>query len=284
MNTVFGKKIKQTQGFLDNGTRIPVTVIAAYDAVVTDVKSNDKHGYSALQLGVGTRKKGNKALLGHVKKSNLTQVPFLMQEVRLDEVSLAQGDVIKPEEVLRPGDIIDVTGVSKGKGFAGGVKRYHFRGGPRTHGQSDRERAPGSIGQTTTPGRVYKGKKMAGNMGRDQVTVKNLVVVDVNPTLKTILVKGLVPGILKSTVEITKVGEVKEKNFVPLLRTLEETPVEEVVEAPVVETPVEEPTTEAEAPVEVVPAEEQKTEETIEDVTSTVEADETKTEEKEEVK
>ena len=115
---------------------------------------------------------------------------------------------------MQPGDIIDVTGISKGKGFAGGVKRFHFKGGPRTHGQSDRERAPGSIGQTTTPGRVYKGKRMAGKMGHETVTVKNLMIVDVLPD--SILVKGVVPGIPDSLLVIKKVGE--KKKFVPMLR------------------------------------------------------------------
>jgi large subunit ribosomal protein L3 len=238
MNTIFGTKMKQTQGFLENGRRVPLTFIQALDAVVTDVKTTEKHGYAALQVGLGQRKKANKALLGHVKKANLTQVPFLMKEIRVEDSTLQAGETIKPEDVLKVGDIIDATGMSKGKGFAGGVKRYHFRGGPRTHGQSDRERAPGSIGQGTTPGRVYKGKKMAGNMGHETVTVKNLIVVDVDSHTKVIAVSGLVPGILKSMIELTKVGEVKEKNFVPLLKDKEEVAVEEIIaveEAQVVE-------------------------------------------------
>lgn len=116
----------------------------------------------------------------------------------------------KAAEDLEPGDIVDVIGVSKGKGFAGVVKRHHFKGGPRTHGQSDRERAPGSIGQTTTPGRVYKGKRMAGRMGQNRVTIKNLRVVSVDGELLT--VKGLVPGAAKSKVAIRKVREEEAKD------------------------------------------------------------------------
>lgn len=115
---------------------------------------------------------------------------------------------------LKAGDLVDVIGISKGKGFAGVVKRHHFKGGPRTHGQSDRERAPGSIGQTTTPGRVYKGKRMAGHMGHSRTTIKNLQVVDVEENKNTLLIKGLVPGPVKSRVFIKKVGE--DKKFVPL--------------------------------------------------------------------
>ena len=239
MNTIFGTKINQTQKFLENGTRIPVTVVQALDNPVVAVKTTELHGYQAVQVGYGARKKATKALTGHVKKANFDAVPSMLKEIRvIDEVTVQPGDVVKVEETLAPGDIVDVTGQSKGKGFAGGVKRYGFGGGPRTHGQSDRERAPGSIGQTTTPGRVYKGKKMAGRMGNEQVTVQNLVVVDVDSDSKTILIKGLVPGILGSVVRITKTGEVKEKNFVPLHKVSESQPeveeldVTESVEAP----------------------------------------------------
>lgn len=260
MNTVFGTKIEQTQKFLENGTRIPVTVIRAMDTTVLEVKSPEKNGYQAVQLGMGSRKKASQTLLGHVKKANLSTAPSLIREVRLsDEATLQVGDSVVLEETLQPGDIVSVTGQSKGKGFAGGVKRYGFGGGPRTHGQSDRERAPGSIGQTTTPGRVYKGKKMAGRMGNEQVTVQNLVVVDIDPATKTVLVKGLVPGILGSTVQLTKTGEVKEKNFVPLLKA-EEPQVEEAT--PVENVLVEEPAQEvAEAAPEVVETPEEVKEE-----------------------
>ena len=123
------------------------------------------------------------------------------------------GTEINLADIFTPGDIVDVTGISKGKGFAGGVKRWNFKGGPRTHGQSDRERAPGSIGQTTTPGRVYKGKKMAGRMGQDTVTVKNLEVIGITDD-GVLLIKGLVPGSVNSIVVVKKMGT--NKKFVPL--------------------------------------------------------------------
>lgn len=251
MNTLLGKKIQQTQGFLENGVRIPVTVVAASDNPVLGIKNYTT--YSSLLVGFGKRKKPTKALLGIAQKANLADVPAVIREVRVDEVSVQPGESITVTDVFKPGDIVDVTGQSKGKGFAGGVKRYHFKGGPRTHGQSDRERAPGSIGQTTTPGRVYRGKRMAGNMGDEQVTVKNLVVIDVNEANKTLLLKGLIPGIVGSIVKITKTGEVKEKNFVPLFKLTEpEAAVEETVEEVVTE-----PEVAAETPEAVVPATEE---------------------------
>jgi large subunit ribosomal protein L3 len=182
------------------------------------LKTQETDGYTAIQIGFGSKKssKLTKPLVGHLKKSG-ERSPLFLREIRLeDEAELPQvGETLKVAEILAPGDIVWVTGTSKGKGFAGGVKRYGFRGGPKTHGQSDRERAPGSIGQTTTPGRVYRGKRMAGNMGNEQVTVKNLVVVSVNPEEKTIMLAGLVPGIMGSYVKVVKMGS--KKKFTPLL-------------------------------------------------------------------
>jgi hypothetical protein len=141
----------------------------------------------------------------------------------------AVGDVIKASEVFKSGDVINVTGISKGKGYAGGVKRHHFKGGPRTHGQSDRERAPGAIGSTTTPGRVYRGKRMAGKMGNEQVTVKNIRIVAVDDNF--ILVKGLVPGGRNTLLILKKVGE--DKKFVPLYAEKINVPVEPKTEVKV---------------------------------------------------
>lgn len=220
MHTIIGRKVSQSQKFLTDGTRIPVTRIAVADNAVVAVKNIEKHGYQAVQLGFGARKKPSKALVGHVKKANIDTVPFVIREVRFVDGSIDvlpnAGDMIKAQDVFKQGDIIQVTGTSKGKGFAGGVKRYGFHGGPRTHGQSDRERAPGSIGQTTTPGRVYKGKRMAGNMGRERTTVKNLVVVSVNDQTKEVLVSGLVPGSIGTVVIVKKIGEMSDKKFIPL--------------------------------------------------------------------
>lgn len=199
IHALIGKKTDQTQQFLENGTRIPVTHIAMLGNPVIAIKTKEKAGYTAVQLGFGAKK---------------DTAPYFLREVRMSdgEVAMQVGDVIKPSDVFAPGDIVDVSGISKGKGYAGVVKRYHFKGGPRTHGQSDRERAPGSIGQTTTPGRVYKGKRMAGNMGNENVTVKNLQVVAVSED--HLLIKGLVPGPKNNIVMVTKRGT--NKKFVPL--------------------------------------------------------------------
>lgn len=220
MHTILGKKQTQTQTFLTDGTRVPVTVVEVKNNPVTLVKTLDKDGYIAVQLGYGMRKHANKASLGHTKKgASLDYAPYFLAEVRLDSATKADelprpGDSIPVASVLEAGDIVNVTGISKGRGFAGVVKRHHFRGGPRTHGQSDRERAPGSIGQTTTPGRVYKGKRMAGKMGNDKVTVRNLEVVDV--TNDGVLIKGVVPGVRGGYVVIKKVG--KNKKHVPVVK------------------------------------------------------------------
>lgn len=216
MQGIIGKKVDQMQGFLSDGTRVPITEISVADVMVVGMRKKDKNGYSALQLGIGTKKHPTKGEQGIARGAKLETTPLFLREVAVDsEEGLPElGSVVNPTEVLKPGDIIDVIGVSKGKGYAGVVKRHHFKGGPRTHGQSDRERAPGSIGQTTTPGRVYKGKRMAGRMGVARVTLKNLQVLDITNT--KILIKGLVPGAKNSIVLLKKVGETKK--FVPLYK------------------------------------------------------------------
>lgn len=230
MQSLIGQKKVQSQRFLENGARIPVTLIDVKDNVVMAIKSEDKDSYQAVQLGYGAKKKANKAELGHAKKgANLENAPKFLKEVRIknvEEVLPEVGAVLNPAEVFEPGDMINVTGISKGKGFAGGVKRWGFRGGPKTHGQSDRHRAPGSIGQGTTPGRVYKGKKMAGRMGSDQVTVANLEIIDITND-GVLVVKGLVPGVIDNLIYIEKVG--KNKNYVPLQKTLEQIAAEEEI-------------------------------------------------------
>jgi large subunit ribosomal protein L3 len=220
---LMGIKKYQGQAFLEDGKRVPLTAILASGNVVTQVKTAGKEGYDSIQLGFGKNKKANKTKLGNGKKAGLEYSPVLFREIRMEAGELKAGTEIKTEEVFKAGDIIDVIGTSKGKGFAGVVKRHHFKGGPRTHGQSDRERAPGSIGQTTTPGRVYKGKRMAGRMGHEQVTVKNLLVLDIKED-GTILIKGLVPGSVNSMVMIKKVKE--SKKFVPLYKEVIEEPVQ----------------------------------------------------------
>ncbi|MBI4078925.1 MAG: 50S ribosomal protein L3 [Candidatus Levybacteria bacterium] len=190
-----GTKIGQTQGFTQTGVRIPISKVSVVSLPIVSIKTKEKDGYTALQVSVGAKKR---------------EIPIKEDSVTMPNV----GDILKITEVVKPGDIVDVTGISKGKGFAGVVKRHHFKGGPRTHGQSDRERAPGSIGQTTTPGRVYKGKRMAGRMGHNKVTVKNLTVMDA--TDNEIVIKGLIPGIINGIVMIKKVGE--SKKFSPLYK------------------------------------------------------------------
>ncbi len=243
MNTLFGKKAQQTQRFLEDGTRIPVTLVVADTNVIMGLKNPERDNYTAVKLGFGKTKKTTKALFGEAKAAKLDYVPEVLGEVRANSTEgLELGTSLKVEDIFKAGDIVDVTGTSKGKGFASGIKRYNFRGGPKTHGQSDRHRAPGSIGSGTTPGRVYKGKRMAGNMGRDTVTVKNLMIIDVNPTDKTLLISGLIPGILNGVIKVTKVGETKEKNFVPLFKLEEAASVqttEEVVKDVAVTAPAD---------------------------------------------
>jgi large subunit ribosomal protein L3 len=198
-----------------------VTKVQITPNTVLTIKTVDIDGYSAVQIGTGMKKHTSKAMMGHVKKANMTHVPSLIKEVRTNDTDLPEvGSELKVEELFEVGDIVQVTGTSKGKGFAGVMKRHNFRGGPRTHGQSDRERAPGSIGQTTTPGRVYRGKRMAGHMGVEQVTIKNITVVAVDASTQSLLIDGLVPGGRNSMLVIKKTGT--DKKYVPLQKTAEE--------------------------------------------------------------
>lgn len=216
LTSLIGRKLYQKQAFLQDGTRVPLSGIRVFGNVIAQVKSADKEGYNALQLGIETKKRAKKSLANHSKKAGLTNTPAFLREVRVDDVEGAvAGTEINAADVFAVGDIVDVVGISKGKGFAGGVKRWGFKGGPRTHGQSDRERAPGSIGQTTTPGRVYKGKRMAGRMGQETVTVQNLEVVEITND-GILLVKGLIPGSVNTIVVINKMGV--NKKFVPLYK------------------------------------------------------------------
>ena len=218
MQALLGKKIGQSQKFLEDGTRIPVTMLNIGGNTVVQVKTDEKDKYSAVQLGFGVKKNPRPSILGHAKKAGIKTAPSFLQETRVVRVDLEAlpkiGDIVNAQDVFKSGDVVDVIGISKGKGYAGVVKRHHFKGGPRTHGQSDRERAPGSIGQTTTPGRVYKGKRMAGRMGQDRVTIENLQIADV--TNEMLLIKGLVPGGRNSLVIIKKVAE--GKKFIPLYK------------------------------------------------------------------
>ncbi|HUS04054.1 MAG TPA: 50S ribosomal protein L3 [Dehalococcoidia bacterium] len=202
--SIIGRKIGMTQVPLESGEMAAVTVIEAGPCFITQVKNQTKGGYNAVQLGFGEAKHLNAPQKGHLK--GIEQVRYL-HEFRTDDVnSVKRGDKIDVT-FLNSGDHISVTGLSKGKGFAGVVKRHHFAGGPKTHGQSDRHRAPGSIGATTSPGRVLKGMRMAGHMGNRKTTARNLKVVEVDTSRNLLLVKGAVPGAKKGLLIIEKVGK-----------------------------------------------------------------------------
>src|ERR1700728_23753 len=191
---ILGKKIGMTQVFTADGQVVPVTLVKAGPCVVTQRKTPATDGYDTVQLGlVEFAKKQNKPDAGHLKKSGAEGVKFL-REFHLGQGTgdLKQGDRVLAEE-FKPRDVVDVIGTSKGRGFAGLVKRHHFRGGPATHG-SMVHRAAGSIGASSFPSRVFPGMKMAGRMGTEQVTVRNLEVVSVDTEDNVIAVKGAIPG------------------------------------------------------------------------------------------
>jgi len=183
-----------TQLFDETGVAYPVTLIEAGPCYVTQVRRPEKEGYSAVQLGFAEvhPKRLSGGEIGHLKAVSLPPMRFL-REFRTKSPDVSVGDVMKAD-VFAQGEHVDVVGTSKGKGYAGGVKRYHFRGGPKTHGQSDRHRAPGSRSSGTTPGRVYKGARGGGHMGDDRVTIQNLKIVLVDAERNLIGVHGAVPG------------------------------------------------------------------------------------------
>ena len=199
---LIGKKIGMTQIFDDSGVAIPVTVIEAGPCYVTQVRLPEKDGYSAVQMGFSEvkPKRLTGGQLGHLKRNNLPPLKFL-REFRIKDPDVQEGDQVTVA-VFVVGEKVDVVGTSKGKGFQGAVKRYHFQGGPRTHGASDRERAPGSRSSGTTPGRVYKGSRGAGHMGSDRVTSQSLKVVMVDAERNLIGVRGSVPGARGSLVMV----------------------------------------------------------------------------------
>src|SRR3990167_9819385 len=217
LDSILGKKVKMSQTFVE-GRRVPVTKVVAGPCVVTQIKKEDKDGYWAVQLGFGDKRIKNvtRPMQGHLRGVIKEQkAPRFLREIRLEnEPTFKVGDIVSASEIFKVGDIIQVTGTSKGKGFAGAVKRWHFAGGPRTHGQSDRERAPGAIGQGTTPGRIWKGKHMAGRMGSDRVTIKNIFVVDVDKGKNMLAVSGPIPGIPGGLVIIKKIAEGKLEELV----------------------------------------------------------------------
>jgi len=191
IESIIGKKIGMTQLFDEKGEVHGVTVVEAGPCTVVQVKSAESDGYAALQLGFGAAKRVNQPMKGHLK--GLGDFRYL-REVRVDDPSQWKTGQKVGAELFEAGDQVDVTGVSKGRGFAGGVRRWGFRGGPRTHGQSDRLRAPGSIGPGNSPGHVVKGLHMAGHMGDARITVRNLRVIESDPAKGILFIEGAVPG------------------------------------------------------------------------------------------
>ncbi|MCS6827062.1 MAG: 50S ribosomal protein L3 [Caldilinea sp.] len=195
MRGILGKKVGMTQLFDKSGAVIPVTIIEAGPCYVTQVKTEETDGYNAVQLGyeVASERKLTKGQRGHLQKAG---APLLrrLREIRYDETpSLSVGDIVKAD-IFAEGDLVDVTGVSKGRGFAGAVKRHGFAGGPKTHGQSDRHRATGSRGAGTTPGHTFPGTRAPGQYGAARTTVQNLKVALVDPERNLIAVRGAIPG------------------------------------------------------------------------------------------
>ena len=203
---IVGKKVGMSQVFDENGKMEAVTVIEAGPCLVTQIKTSDKEGYNAVQLGFGEAKKLTKAEQGHLKTLGKLRT---LREFRVDNTAEVKvGDKVDVSQ-FKTGDVVNVTGVSKGKGFAGVVKRHGFKGGPKTHGQTDRNRAPGAIGATTSPGRVLKGMRMAGHMGAEQITQKGLKVYKTDPEHNLLLVQGAVPGAKNGLLLISKVSKRK---------------------------------------------------------------------------
>jgi large subunit ribosomal protein L3 len=198
---IIGKKLGMTQVYGEGGKAEAITAIEAGPCTVTQVKTEDTDGYNAVQLGFGEAKKAAKK--GSTKEKETTKFRYVREFDFKDTKAIQTGQKIDVS-LFKAGDRVDIIGISKGKGFAGGVKRYHFHGGPKTHGQSDRWRAPGSVGSNTSPGRVLKGLRMAGHMGSRRATVSNLVILQADPARNLLLIKGAVPGSANGMVLIQK--------------------------------------------------------------------------------
>ena len=204
---ILGRKLGMTRLFDASGEVTATTIVEAGPCFVTQIKTLDRDGYDAVQLGFEQvrQNKLNSPERGHLKASKAPNVRVL-REVPVDDLDgIELGDEVKVE-MLRQGERVDVVGTSKGKGFAGVMKRHNFRGGPKTHGQSDRWRAPGSIGSGTTPGRVMKGMRMAGHMGDERVTVQNLEIVRIDAERNLIAIRGAIPGPRGGLIMIKKRG------------------------------------------------------------------------------
>ncbi len=204
MSALLGKKIGMTNVFSPEGKLVPVTVVQVGPCVVTQVKTLETDGYNSLQLGFDETKveRLTKPMAGHLKKS--TDKGFrVLREFRTDDVENVEAGATIGVDVFAVGDKVSISGISKGRGFQGTIKRHGFSRGPETHG-SRNHRAPGSIGNSAWPGRVFKGKKLPGHMGTDRNTIKNLTIVDIKPADNLLLVKGPVPGFKTGILEVRK--------------------------------------------------------------------------------
>jgi len=203
---LLGRKLGMTSIFSENGEYVPCTVIEAGPCAVVQVRTLEKDGYTAVQLGYGdiAERKVSQPLAEHFKKAG-TAPKRHIKEFRMDNITVAPGETVTIENVLKVGDMVKVSGTSKGRGFQGVMKRHHFGGvGMTSHGQSDRERAPGSIGSSSYPSRVFKGMRMAGRMGGTRISIRNLEVLDIMPDQNLLVIKGSIPGAINSIVEIVK--------------------------------------------------------------------------------
>ena len=198
IEALMGKKLGMTQIFDETGQAVPVTVLKVGPCVVTQLRTQEKDGYEAVQLGYGETKRLNSPDRGHQKAAGSSMRH--LREVKASDISGYEVGQVVDCSMFTAGEKVDVTATSKGKGFAGVVKRHGFAGGPKTHGQSDRHRAPGSIGSSATPGRVFKGMRMAGRMGNERTTVQNLTIERVDAEKNLLLVRGSVPGAKESLV------------------------------------------------------------------------------------
>lgn len=211
MRGILGKKVGMTQLFDEKGNIVPVTIIEAGPCFVTQIKTADRDGYNAVQIGFDEvpERKLTKGQLGHLKAAGTPKVRRLRELRSTTAPSLSPGDVIK-SDIFKEGELVDVEGTSKGRGFAGAVKRHGFRGGPKTHGQSDRHRTPGSRGSGTTPGRTYLGTRGPGHYGDARSTVLNLRVTLVDPERNLLAVRGAVPGSNGSLVLVREAVKAKK--------------------------------------------------------------------------
>jgi large subunit ribosomal protein L3 len=206
---LLGRKIGMTTHYREDGGTQAVTAIEVGPCVVTQVRTKGRDGYDAVQIGFGRARKLSKPEAGHLERSGAKASH--LQEFKVKDLGEYEVGKTLRADVFQAGEIVRVTGRSRGMGYQGGMKRHNFHGGPKTHGQSDRQRAPGAISSTTHPGHVWKGTRMAGHMGDERVTVRGLEIVLADPERNLLLVGGAVPGPSNGVVRIEKLGRIKKK-------------------------------------------------------------------------